>query len=255
MNIKDVTGEMLIYGTYSADGSTQYGSMATKPVVGDTVTILTVVGTYSNAPQGKNGWIVKHTAGHTCVYGEGWTANETHHFHACVYCGAANEESKAAHDFANGDCVCGASDPSALSEVVFEFGANGSASHADGNDYGASKTFTEGGVSLSLTSMYKVFGPARDAKGNSCIKLGTSSAAGYFTINVPEDVKEVKIAVAAYKAKTATVDVNGTKTALTTKSDNGQYDIITVDTTSTKTIVFKVSSGYRAMVNSITFVY
>ena len=138
--------------------------------------------------------------------------------------------------------------------VVFELGANGTATHYDGT---SATTYSEtvGDYTLSITGGTKMYTGARDAKGNSCLKLGTGSAAGSFTIsNIPDDVTAVVIAVAAYKAKTATMNINGTTTTLTTKSDNGQYDQITVDTTSTKSISVKVSSGYRAMVNSITFV-
>ena len=138
--------------------------------------------------------------------------------------------------------------------VVFELGANGSASHNDGTSK-TTHSETVDGYTLSITGGTKMYTGARDAKGNSCIKLGTTSAAGSFTISsIPDNVTAVVIAVAAYKAKTATMNINGTTTTLTCKSDNGQYDQITVDTTSTKSISVKVSSGYRAMVNSITFV-
>ena len=141
----------------------------------------------------------------------------------------------------------------AATEIVFELGDDGNASHADGSST-TSYTDTVNGYTLNITNGTNFYTKARDAKGNGCIKLGTSSKAGSFTITVPADVSSVVIAVAAYKSKTATMDVNGTKTTLTTKSDNGQYDNITVDTTATKSISVKVSSGYRAMVNSITFV-
>ena len=62
MKIKDAEGNILtIYGTYSADGSTRYDAMATKPVAGDTVKIYGVIGHYNETAQVKNGWIVEHT--------------------------------------------------------------------------------------------------------------------------------------------------------------------------------------------------
>ena len=136
--------------------------------------------------------------------------------------------------------------------ATFSLGANGSASHADGSS-ATSYSETVNGYKLSITGGTNMYTGARDAKGNSCIKLGTSSKAGSFTLTVSENVTEVKIYVAAYKAKTATVKVNGNATTLTKKSDNGEYDVITIDTTATKTISFTVSSGYRAMVNTIEF--
>ncbi len=62
MYIVDEEGnELCVYGTYSADGSTRYDKMATKPVAGDTVKVYGVIGSY-NDPQMKDGWIVEHTA-------------------------------------------------------------------------------------------------------------------------------------------------------------------------------------------------
>ena len=63
MKIADKNGNVLtIYGTYSADGSTRYDSLAAKPVAGDTVTIYGIIGQYNDTPQIKNGWITAHTA-------------------------------------------------------------------------------------------------------------------------------------------------------------------------------------------------
>ncbi len=64
MKITDENGNILtIYGTYDADGTNRYDAMATKPVVGDTVTIYGVVGQYNGVAQVKNGWVVEHTVG------------------------------------------------------------------------------------------------------------------------------------------------------------------------------------------------
>ncbi len=139
-------------------------------------------------------------------------------------------------------------------EIVFEFGANGSASHSDGSEITDSKTYTQDGYNLVLTNLSKVYGGARDAKGNSALKLGTGSAAGSFTITVPNDIDKVVIFVAKYKANNATVDVNGTKHTIQGASNEGVYDEIEVDTTTVKTITFKVTSGYRAMINTIKFI-
>lgn len=138
--------------------------------------------------------------------------------------------------------------------ATFEFGADGEASHKDGSDLGSSKTYTEGGYSLALTSMSKVYGSARDAKGNSCIKLGTSSEVGTFTFEVSDEVTKVVIYVAKYKDKTTKVDINGTQPTINTLSDNGEYTSIEIDTSSTKTITFTtVSGGYRCMINSVEY--
>ena len=139
-------------------------------------------------------------------------------------------------------------------EIVFELGANGTASHSDGSD---ASTYSEtvNGYTLSITGGTKMYTGALDAKGNSCIKLGTSSVVGSFMFTVPDDVTSVIIYVAKYKAKTSKVTINGTTNTLTKSSDNGEYDEITVDTSSTKTVTFTtVSGGVRTMVNTIKYV-
>ena len=80
-------------------------------------------------------------------------------------------------------------------------------------------------------------------------KLGTGSKAGSFSFTVDGTVTKVKIYIAGYKAKTA--KINGT--ALTKFSDNGEYDVIEIDTSTNKTVTIEVTSGYRAMVNTIEF--
>jgi hypothetical protein len=100
-----------------------------------------------------------------------------------------------------------------------------------------------------------VYGPAYDAKGNSCIKLGTSSKTGSFSFTVGENVTEVRIYVAKYKANTSKITVNGTAYTLTNNSNDGLYDVIVVDTTTVKTVTFATASGgVRCMVNAIEFV-
>ena len=138
--------------------------------------------------------------------------------------------------------------------IVFTLGANGSASHNDGSEK-SSYSDTVDGYTLSLTGGSKMYTGARDAKGNSCIKLGTSSAAGKFTLAVPNDVTSVVFAVGKYKANTSKISIAGTTYTLSKSSNDGAYDEITINTTSTKSIsVTTVSGGYRAMVNTITFV-
>lgn len=142
----------------------------------------------------------------------------------------------------------------ATTEIVFELGANGSATHADGTSK-TSYTETDGTYTLNLTNVTNMYTGARDAKGNSCIKLGASSKAGSFKFTVPEDVTSVIIAVGKYKANTTKITVNSKSYTISGASNNGEYDAIEVDTSSTKTVSFTtVSGGYRAMVNTITYV-
>ena len=62
MYIKDELGNVLtVYGTYSADGSVRYDAMESKPVAGDYVVLLGVLGQYNGTAQTKNAWIVSWT--------------------------------------------------------------------------------------------------------------------------------------------------------------------------------------------------
>lgn len=139
-------------------------------------------------------------------------------------------------------------------KIVFNLGANGSATHADGS---SKSTYSEtvNGYTLNITKGTNIYTGARDAKGNSCIKMGASSKAGSFEITVPEDVTSVEIEAAKYKSNTTKFIVNGKTNTLTKNSNDGAYDVITVDTASNKTITASTASGgYRCMVNTITYI-
>ena len=267
--LKDADGNQIcIYGLYTwgngTSNGTRYDKMEYKPVEGDELTVYTVLGTYNSTAQGKDAWVdevVAHEHDYTetvtaptCV-ADGFTT------HTCSICKDSYTDSEVAalgHTTENGTCercnlTIGGDTPVIGEIVTFNFGANGSAAHVDGNDYGASKTFTEGGYSLKLTGMSKVFGPAYDAKGNSCLKLGTSKVIGKFSFTVDEDVTSVVIYVAGYKTATSTnVKVNGTSYNVKTTSNNGEYTAIEIDTTTTKTITFE-SVTYRCMIDKIVY--
>ena len=137
----------------------------------------------------------------------------------------------------------------------FDFGANGSATHNDGKEATGSKTYNANGYTLTLTGLTKVYADATDAKGNSCLKIGTGSATGGFSFTVGDDIDKVIIYVAKYKAKNVKLTVNGTEYAVNTSSDDGAYTEITIDTTVTKTVTLATSgsSTGRCMVNTIEF--
>lgn len=143
---------------------------------------------------------------------------------------------------------------SAHTLAAFDFGENGGAAHNDGTEITSAKTYTDGGYTLTLTSPTKLYGGARDATGNSCLKLGSSKATGGFTFTVPDDVDEVVIYAAGYKANNAAVMVNGVRYAVDTASNNGAYTPLTVDTSETKTVtVTTVSGASRCMIDTIAF--
>lgn len=141
--------------------------------------------------------------------------------------------------------------------AVFEFGADDSSiTSEDGKDGSGVTTYTEtsNGYTLTLNNLNKVYKGSYDAKGNGCIKLGTTSAAGSFEFTVPENVQSVIIKVAGYKTNTAKITVNGQSYTISTTSANGEYTDVVVDTSSEKTVSFTtVSGGYRCKITSITF--
>ncbi len=146
--------------------------------------------------------------------------------------------------------------PSADGMVAeFDFGANGSASHTDGTEATGNKAYTVNGYTLTLTSLNKVYVDATDAKGNSCLKVGTGKATGGFSFTVGDDIDKVIIYVAKYKAKDVKLTVNGTDYAVNTASDDGAYTAITIDTTTVKTVTLATvgTSTGRCMVNTIEF--
>ena len=188
----------------------------------------------------------------TCTE-DGYTAHK-----ACENCDYTEDKTvidATGHNFVDGECDrdgCHANQ--IIKEGKFEFGANGSTSHYDGSEK-TSYTESNNGYTLTLSGMSKVYGSARDEKGNSCLKLGTGSAAGKFSFTVPNDVTKVIIYIAGYKAETAKITVNGTPQTISSQSNAGNYTAIEVDTTSTKTVTLTtVSGGYRAMVNAIVFI-
>ena len=264
--LKDADGNQIcIYGLYSFDGSIRYDKMEYKPVEGDELTVYTVLGTYNSTPQGKNAWmdeVVAHEHNYntevtapTCV-ASGFTT------YTCTICSGsyqAEETEALGHTTEAGTCErcgleIGGAEPVIGVLAAFDLGADGTASHNDGSEIAAGKTYTASGYTLKMDSVTKVYGGARDAKGNSCLKLGTSKVTGSLTFTVPEDVTEVVIYVAKYKSNTTKINVNGTAYTLTKNSNDGVYDVITIDTSVTKTVTFAtVSGGVRCMINTIEF--
>lgn len=194
---------------------------------------------------------------------EEYTINEEGHTYTCLFCdetkfdehygGAPTTEEKAVCEKCGEEYgeLLPSGEPQSV--ATFEFGANGSATHADGSGKTSySETINGYTLSISGSGMYT---NARDAKGNSCIKFGAKSSAGSMKFTVPANVVEVKIYVAKYKSNTTKIKVNDKSYTLTKNSDNGQYDEIVIDTSSTKTVEFTtVSGGYRCMLNTIVFV-
>ena len=145
-------------------------------------------------------------------------------------------------------------------KIVFEFGENKETNHFDGSEINGDYTETVEGYTLTLTNLSKVYDKAFDDKGNSCLKIGTAKVGASLTFTVPSDITSVVINIAAYKHFTNVFSLNGgEQTEIAHMSDDGEYDAVTVDTSSNKTITLttpdksgKYTQG-RAMINSIEF--
>ena len=61
MTIADETGEIYVYGTYSADGSLRYSEMEERPVKGDEVLLSCTLNSFNETPQVKNARIIEFT--------------------------------------------------------------------------------------------------------------------------------------------------------------------------------------------------
>lgn len=58
MAVKDETGEIYVYGTYSADGELRFSDLEERPVAGDKVLLHCILSTFNDAPQVKNARLV-----------------------------------------------------------------------------------------------------------------------------------------------------------------------------------------------------
>lgn len=137
----------------------------------------------------------------------------------------------------------------------FNFGENGANGHKENSTSVSTYEEESNGYTLSITDGAKMYINCNDEMGKSAIKLGTGSAAGSFTVVVPENVTKVVIYVAGYKDDEAKISINeGNPQTISKFSDNGEYTAIEVDTSTNKTISFTtLSGGWRCMINKIEY--
>ena len=203
--IVDADGnELLIYGTYSADGKTGYSSLSYKPVKGDEVTVYGVVGNYKGGAQMKNGWfdeIVQHTE---CVWVDA-TCLEAKH---CVYCGKT-EGSLADHTFVDGVCsVCEKVEgSSALSNASLSF-----ANKAQRTEFSSTKqVWEQNGVKLtndkasSTNAVADYANPARFYAGSKITVEGAGMTKIVFTCNSSSYATALKTSIGTVAGATVTV--------------------------------------------------
>ena len=131
--------------------------------------------------------------------------------------------------------------------AIFELGT----ATADSGSEKSSYTETNNGYTLTLTGLAKVY------DGIGGLKLGTSSASGKFSFEVPAEVLSVELYIGQYNGKNVTVIINGTNYTITENGANGSYQCIKIDTSEIKTISLetsKPSSGdIRARIDKIVF--
>ena len=109
--VTDGTNKINVYGLYSADGSLRYDKLPTKPVDGDKVVIVGVLGSYNGTPQFKNAYLLSVEAPlppHVHVFVEG-------------KCECGEEDPNYVphqHVFVDGKCECGEEDPNYIAKIT-----------------------------------------------------------------------------------------------------------------------------------------
>ena len=80
MTIKDSTGQILVYGTYSADGVDRYSALSQKPVAGDVVLLYGTLKDHYGTREIASGWIIDfYTPGSTGNSGNNGNSGNTGH--------------------------------------------------------------------------------------------------------------------------------------------------------------------------------
>jgi|GEM_PF-2942778 len=149
-----------------------------------------------------------------------------------------------------GETIGGSTEPTLV--ATFALGADGSADKSNSTTAEAYSD-TQSGYTLSISNGLKMYPNCTDGVGNGCIKIGSGSATGGFTIAVPDEITQVVIYIAKYKTDAGTIKINnGDVQTISTSSSDGEYTAITIDTTSNKTITVATTSK-RAMINTIEF--
>ena len=244
--IVDADGnELLIYGTYSEDGSTRYDALASKPVAGDTITVYGVLGQYNGTAQMKNGWITEFAHEHSY-------ADATCTAPATCACGATNGDANG-HNYVSGSCTaCGAIDPDA--------NVGGDTTPVTASKSIADLITSEGwtnatvGQSFKLDDLVtvKVDGGANSGKayeGTHIRIYATDTPAGTLTISVPEGYELVSVKVSTVTGTYAFLCVDGSSTDISNS---------TVDVSGNSVVLNSVkngSNGKQVRITAIEVVY
>ncbi len=223
MYIFDEEGnEYCIYGTYSADGSTQYNKLSYKPVKGDKITAYGIIGNYKGAPQMKNGWlteIIEHTEctwlDATCLVPQ-----------TCKYCGTT-QGTPIDHTYADGICSgCGKEEGSnALINANISF-----ANTANRTVFTTSQqVWEQNGITVtnnkasSTNNVADFAAPARFYANSQLIIEGTGMKTIAFTCNSSSYATALKNSIGTVSG--ATVTVSGSIVTVVFETEVDQFNI------------------------------
>lgn len=128
--------------------------------------------------------------------------------------------------------------------------------HSDGTAVTEVLKFVDGNYKLTIENPEYLYKNAFDAKGNSCLKLGSANSMGSFSFTVPSNVSTVIVYVAAYKDKTTKVSANlGKIQDIDTLSNDGEYTAIEIKVPlNHKITIATATGGTRAMIDRIVFI-
>ena len=163
--------EIYIYGLKDSTGAGNFQGLDPQPAVGDTLTVYTVLGSYSDAPQAKNAWfseLVQHTE-HT------WADATCKVAKTCTICGKT-EGDPLDHTYVDGVCTgCGKAEPAQGTIIT------STEKFAGLTQSGSYKTVTTTS-GWTATNAAVLVGGASDA--NPVFKfIGTSDATKAITLN------------------------------------------------------------------------
>lgn len=206
MMVKGEDGaSILVYGVKDAEG-TQYGSLTSKPGVGDTITVTGNIQNYYGTPEIANGVLVSFVA-HTCDYTDATCTVPA----TCTLCGAT-EGTAPGHNYVGGTCTaCGAKEPTGdevvvtasktIAELITELGWDGNTTKQE--------------FSLDDNVTVKVDGGNNSGKayeGNHIRIYATDTPAGTLTISVPDGYQLVSIKITTVEGTYAFLYVDGSTT-------------------------------------------
>ncbi len=206
MMVKGEDGaSILVYGVKDAEG-TQYGSLTSKPGVGDTITVTGNIQNYYGTPEIANGVLVSFEA-HTCSFSEATCTVPA----TCALCGKT-EGTAPGHNYVGGTCTaCGAKEPTGdevvvtasktIAELITELGWDGNTTKQE--------------FSLDDNVTVKVDGGNNSGKayeGNHIRIYATDTPAGTLTISVPDGYQLVSIKITTVEGTYAFLYVDGSTT-------------------------------------------